>query len=100
MWAINLTTRISWQRIIEWPNSSKLAQLLCHVEKKFAKHIGAEEFVQCSANLIKEPSAYDVPSSSSSHQSTHHKKTCNLENYFEWSSRLRLLVANEILQVN
>jgi hypothetical protein len=28
------------------------------------------------------------------------KKTCNLENYFEWSNRLRLLVANEILQVS
>ncbi|KAL7040356.1 hypothetical protein ACKWTF_000367 [Chironomus riparius] len=54
--------------VVEWPNSSKLAQLLCHVEKKFAKHIGPEEFVQCSQNLIKEEqqqSNYDVPPSSS-----------------------------------
>lgn len=28
------------------------------------------------------------------------KKTCNLETYLEWSSRLRLLVANEILLVS
>jgi hypothetical protein len=27
------------------------------------------------------------------------KKTCNLESYLAWSARLRLLVANEILQV-
>lgn len=92
--------------MIEWPSSSKLAQLLCHVEKKFAKHIGPEEFVQCNPNLIKEQSNYDVPTASlsfpSSTSTTHHetkKKTCNLENYFEWSNRLRLLVANEILQV-
>lgn len=62
--------------------------------------------MQCSPNLIKEQSNYDVPAvaSSSSSQTHHHpetkKKTCNLENYFEWSNRLRLLVANEILQVN
>lgn len=116
---------------IEWPSSSKLAQLLCHVEKKFAKHIGPEEFVQCSQNLIKEEqqqqqqqSDYDVPASSilfpspaatsiiansistaqQQQQQSHDalqskKKTCNLENYFEWSTRLRLLVANEILLV-
>lgn len=28
------------------------------------------------------------------------KKTCNLETYLEWSSRLRLLVSNEILLVS
>lgn len=104
------------QPIKEWPSSSKLAQMLCHVEKKFAKHIGPEEFLQCSTNLIKDETSYDVPpppqvatslpSSSTSTASTNadvsqhqKKKTCNLENYFEWSNRLRLLVANEILQV-
>ena len=123
--------KTSQSSAVEWPNSSKLAQLLCHVEKKFAKHIGPEEFVQCSQNLIKEEqqqSNYDVPPSSSlSTVATSiitnsfatnpmtasalvqqqllqdvqsKKKTCNLENYFEWSSRLRLLVANEILQVS
>jgi hypothetical protein len=102
-----------------------LAKLLCHVEKKFAKHIGPEEFVQCSQNLIKDQLNYDVPpppqtaSTSMSSSTTiitttvpapaaavvvvpqdiQKKKTCNLENYFEWSNRLRLLVANEILQV-
>lgn len=115
------------------------------MEKKFAKHIGPEEFVQCSQNLIKDEqqklqSNYDVPaplllannsraastSLTSSftinampitlttglattptivtmqHQQDvlNKKKTCNLENYFEWSNRLRLLVANEILQVS
>lgn len=85
---------------INWPSSSKLAQLLCHVEKKFAKHIGPEEFVQCSSSLIKQPSYYDVPNNAniSSSRAEMKKKTCNLENYFEWSSRLRNLVANEILQ--
>lgn len=28
------------------------------------------------------------------------KKTCNLESYLEWAARLRLLVANEVLQVS
>jgi hypothetical protein len=90
------------------------------VERKFAKHIGPEEFVQCSTNLIKDETVYDVPAphpllqtvtsniassvASSSNASTnfdasHKKKTCNLENYFEWSNRLRLLVTNEVLQV-
>lgn len=56
--------------------------------------------MQCSANLIKEPTDYDVPSTSGSAPGVQDsKKTCNLENYFEWSSRLRLFVANEILQV-
>lgn len=93
------------QPMIEWPNSSKLAQLLCHIEKKFAKHIGPEEFLQCSLNLIKQQSNYDVPTTSASvlcpqsQTQDAKKKTCNLENYFEWSNRLRLLVANEILQV-
>jgi hypothetical protein len=98
------------QPITEWPSSSKLAQLLCHIEKKFAKHIGPEEFVQCSSNLIKDESSYDVPpppqattsaasSSTATSDISQKKKTCNLENYFEWSNRLRLLVANEILQV-
>lgn len=28
------------------------------------------------------------------------KKTCNLESYLEWTARLRLLVANEVLRVS
>lgn len=89
------------QSPVKWPNSTKLAQLLCHIERKYAKFVGPEEFVQCSANLIKEPTDYDVPSTSGSAPGVQDsKKTCNLENYFEWSSRLRLFVANEILQVN
>lgn len=100
-------TFIAQQTLIEWPMSSKIAQLLCRVEKTFAKHIGPEEFVQCSSNLVKEKSNYDVPTTSTSVPLSSmanvaqesKKKTCNLENYFEWSSRLRMLVANEILQV-
>jgi hypothetical protein len=79
-----------------------LTNLLCYVEKKFAKHIGPQEFVQCSSNLIKQQLNYDVPastSSSSSNSKDTRKKTCNLESYFEWSNRLRLIVVNEILQV-
>ncbi|CAO1361091.1 unnamed protein product [Diamesa hyperborea] len=87
------------QSPVKWPNSTKLAQLLCRIERKYAKFVGPEEFVQCSANLIKEPTDYDVPSTSGSAPGVQDsKKTCNLENYFEWSSRLRLFVANEILQ--
>ncbi|CRK93964.1 CLUMA_CG007490, isoform A [Clunio marinus] len=96
------------EEVVVWPTSSKLAQLLCHFEKRFAKHIGPEEFVQCSSNLIKQQSLqqsnYDVPSSTSASSSSQvqlpdlKKKTCNLENYFDWSNRLRVLVANEILQ--
>lgn len=73
--------------------------------------------MQCSKTLIKEQFYYDVPatsvssvpssftvqpagsSSSLGGQECSKKKTCNLENYFEWSNRLRLFVANEILQV-
>lgn len=92
------------QPVQEWPTSPKLAQFLCQIEKKFAKHIGPEEFLQCSPNLIKQQSNYDVPTTSAAVSSgppipDAKKKTCNLENYFEWSNRLRLLVANEILQV-
>jgi hypothetical protein len=91
-----------------------LAELLCCTEKRFAKHIGPEEFVQCSAGLLKEPpqSAYDVPTGSlafsspqplpttTTHTAETKKKTSNLENYVDWSHRLRQLVANEILQVS
>ncbi|KFB39261.1 AGAP008775-PA-like protein [Anopheles sinensis] len=94
---------------ISWPTATQLAQLLCRIERKLAKHVGPEEFVQCSPNLLKDPNREDFtpkPSSSSgggpggaSHgMALDGKKTCNLESYLEWSARLRLLVANEILK--
>lgn len=86
---------------IQWPNATTLAQILCKIERKYAKHVDPEEFVQCSGNLIKEPMNFDKPSTSGAAPGIQDpKKTCNLESYFEWSARLRLLVANEILQVS
>jgi hypothetical protein len=84
---------------VQWPNSTMLAQILCRIERRYAKHVGPEEFVQCSGNLVKEPT-YDKPSTSGAAPGVQDpKKTCNLESYFEWFVRLKLLVANEILQV-
>uniref|UniRef100_A0A182PUW0 N-terminal Ras-GEF domain-containing protein n=1 Tax=Anopheles epiroticus TaxID=199890 RepID=A0A182PUW0_9DIPT len=97
---------------ISWPTATQLAQLLCRIERKLAKHVGPEEFVQCSPNLLKDPNREDFTpkptsagpsgagSGSGAGQATSldGKKTCNLESYLEWSARLRLLVANEILK--
>uniref|UniRef100_A0A182IMB1 Uncharacterized protein n=1 Tax=Anopheles atroparvus TaxID=41427 RepID=A0A182IMB1_ANOAO len=88
---------------VTWPTAAQLAQLLCRIERKLAKHVGPEEFVQCSPNLLKDPNREDFtpkPSTSGSATGTvlDGKKTCNLESYLEWSARLRLLVANEILK--
>ncbi|XP_050077438.1 ras-GEF domain-containing family member 1B isoform X2 [Anopheles maculipalpis] len=97
---------------ISWPTATQLAQLLCRIERNLAKHVGPEEFVQCSPNLLKDPNREDftpklastatssgVGSSGTGHAtSLDGKKTCNLESYLEWSARLRLLVANEILK--
>ncbi|XP_055544985.1 ras-GEF domain-containing family member 1B isoform X2 [Wyeomyia smithii] len=89
---------------IKWPNASQLAQLLCLIERNLAKHVGPEEFVQCSASLLKDPNREDFtprPFGSSfpvGRVALDGKKTCNLESYLEWSAKLRLLVANEILK--
>ncbi|XP_052895214.1 ras-GEF domain-containing family member 1B-like [Anopheles moucheti] len=94
---------------ISWPTATQLAQLLCRIERNLAKHVGPEEFVQCSANLLKDPNREDFTpkpastglsgGSGAGHgTSLDGKKTCNLESYLEWSARLRLLVANEILK--
>lgn len=32
--------------------SSQYAQILCRIEKKLAKHVGPEEFVQCNSNIL------------------------------------------------
>ncbi|EAA10275.3 AGAP008775-PA [Anopheles gambiae str. PEST] len=88
---------------ISWPTATQLAQLLCRIERKLAKHVGPEEFVQCSPNLLKDPNREDFTPKPISGAGGHAtsldgKKTCNLESYLEWSARLRLLVANEILK--
>jgi len=94
--------------VIEWPTPSQLAQILCHMERNLAKHVGPEEFLQCSASVIKENRLQTNQDNyvNTSMISTNTplgvqdpKKTCNLESYLAWSARLRLLVANEILQV-
>ncbi|XP_019895472.1 uncharacterized protein LOC101891098 [Musca domestica] len=82
------------------PTSTQYAQILCRIEKKLAKHIGPEEFVQCSSNvLLDKQKKWDQPSSSGGPPGAQDpKKTCNLETYLDWSARLRLFVCNEILQ--
>lgn len=37
--------------LIKWPAATQLAQILCRIERKLAKHIGPEEFVQCSSTV-------------------------------------------------
>ncbi|XP_049536781.1 ras-GEF domain-containing family member 1B [Anopheles darlingi] len=105
---------------ITWPTTAaQLAQLLCRIERRLAKHVGPEEFVQCSPHLLKAPNREDFTPKLASALSSgggggggggggagtgtggvslDAKKTCNLESYLEWSARLRLLVANEILK--
>ncbi|XP_062134006.1 uncharacterized protein LOC133844153 isoform X1 [Drosophila sulfurigaster albostrigata] len=83
------------------PTATQYAQILCRLEKKLAKHIGAEEFLQCSSMiLLDKQKKWDQPPSATGGPPgvQDPKKTCNLETYLDWSSRLRLFVCNEILQ--
>ncbi|KAM8716207.1 hypothetical protein ACLKA7_003139 [Drosophila subpalustris] len=82
------------------PTATQYAQILCRLEKKLAKHIGPEEFLQCSSIvLLDKQKKWDQPSTSGGPPGVQDpKKTCNLETYLDWSSRLRLFVCNEILQ--
>ncbi|XP_037903969.1 ras-GEF domain-containing family member 1B isoform X2 [Hermetia illucens] len=87
---------------IECSSPSEFAQLLCRVEKKLAKHVGPEEFLQCSSTILvdKQIKKSDLPQfpSSGPPGCQDAKKTCNLEAYLEWSAKLRRFVSNEILQ--
>ncbi|KAM8716913.1 hypothetical protein ACLKA7_003736 [Drosophila subpalustris] len=80
--------------------ATQYAQILCRLEKKLAKHIGPEEFLQCSnVVLLDKQKKLDQPFPGTGLQGAQYpKKTCNLETYLDWSSRLRLFVCNEILQ--
>ncbi|XP_051858538.1 uncharacterized protein LOC117565355 isoform X2 [Drosophila albomicans] len=80
--------------------ATQYAQILCRLEKKLAKHIGPEEFLQCSnLVLMDKQKKWDQPVTATGSQGAQDpKKTCNLETYLDWSSRLRLFVCNEILQ--
>nr|NP_001285578.1 uncharacterized protein Dmel_CG34393, isoform B [Drosophila melanogaster]NP_608753.2 uncharacterized protein Dmel_CG34393, isoform A [Drosophila melanogaster]AAF51137.2 uncharacterized protein Dmel_CG34393, isoform A [Drosophila melanogaster]AHN54093.1 uncharacterized protein Dmel_CG34393, isoform B [Drosophila melanogaster] len=82
------------------PTATQYAQIVCRVEKKLAKHIGGEEFLQCSSMiLLDKQKKWDQPSTSGAPPGAQDpKKTCNLETYLDWSARLRLFVCNEILQ--
>lgn len=78
-----------------WPSSSEIAKLLRTIELKLAKHVGPEEFLQCSAFILFDRKT-DI---NEADVEMGQKRTCNLEGYIEWSNRLRLLVMNEILKV-
>ncbi|KAH8413447.1 hypothetical protein KR009_011333 [Drosophila setifemur] len=82
------------------PTATQYAQIVCRLEKKLAKHIGGEEFLQCSSMiLLDKQKKWDQPSTSGGPPGAQDpKKTCNLETYLDWSARLRLFVCNEILQ--
>ncbi|XP_055839555.1 ras-GEF domain-containing family member 1B [Episyrphus balteatus] len=89
--------------LIDCPTASHYAQILCRIERKLAKHVGPEEFLQCSNNVLldKQSKKWDQPSTSGGPPGVQDpKKTCNLETYLEWSARLRLFVCNEILRCN
>ncbi|XP_063701831.1 ras-GEF domain-containing family member 1B [Culicoides brevitarsis] len=87
---------------IEWPSVHVVAQILCRIERGLARHVGPEEFVQCSGIVLREGNDkkdFDSPLYPKDPPGCQDpKKTCNLESYVEWSSRLKLLVANEILK--
>ncbi|XP_055375627.1 ras-GEF domain-containing family member 1B [Condylostylus longicornis] len=89
---------------IQSPTSSQFAQILCRAERKLAKHVGPEEFLQCSSNILLDRQAknkWDQPSTSGGPLGVQDpKKTCNLETYLDWSARLRLFVCNDILKCN
>ncbi|XP_052853892.1 uncharacterized protein LOC128263174 isoform X2 [Drosophila gunungcola] len=81
------------------PTATQYAQIVCRLEKKLAKHIGGEEFLQCSSMILLDKQKWDQPSTSGAPPGAQDpKKTCNLETYLDWSARLRLFVCNEILQ--
>ncbi|KAH8418776.1 hypothetical protein KR222_002167 [Zaprionus bogoriensis] len=85
---------------LDCPTVTQYAQILCRLEKKLAKHIGPEEFLQCSSMiLLDKQRKWDQPVTAGGPPGAQDpKKTCNLETYLDWSARLRLFVCNEILQ--
>ncbi|KAL9924588.1 uncharacterized protein ACN2A1_007929 isoform 1-T3 [Glossina fuscipes fuscipes] len=95
-----ITADKSETKLFECRTSTQYAQILCRIEKKLAKHIGPEEFLQCSSNiLLDKQKKWDQPCSLGGPPGAQDpKKTCNLETYLDWSARLRLFVCNEILQ--
>lgn len=80
-----------------------VAQILCRIERGLARHVGPEEFLQCNGIVLREGNDkkdFDSPMYEKDPPGCQDpKKTCNLESYVEWSTRLKLLVANEILKV-
>ncbi|XP_055709884.1 ras-GEF domain-containing family member 1B [Phlebotomus papatasi] len=83
---------------MKWTSASQLAQLLCRIERKLAKHVGPEEFLQCNGNVLSKQEGSSVCAQNGTPGNQDPKKTCNLETYLDWSARLRLLVSNDILQ--
>ncbi|KAH8377818.1 hypothetical protein KR093_007247 [Drosophila rubida] len=97
-----MASNILWQATapLNCLTATQYAQILCRLEKKLAKHIGPEEFLQCSnLVLMDKQKKWDQPATATGSQGAQDpKKTCNLETYLDWSARLRLFVCNEILQ--
>lgn len=91
-------------KTIDWPSVHVVAQILCRIERGLARHVGPEEFLQCSGIVLREGNDkkdFDSPMFAKDPPGCQDpKKTCNLESYVEWSTRLKLLVANEILKVS
>ncbi|XP_041451842.1 uncharacterized protein LOC111073804 [Drosophila obscura] len=94
------TDKIVVETTFNTPTATQYAQIVCRLEKKLAKNIGGEEFLQCSSMiLLDKQKKWDQPSTSGGPPGAQDpKKTCNLETYLDWSARLRLFVCNEILQ--
>lgn len=88
----------NFQINIVWPSSLELAKTLRTIELKLAKHIGPEEFLQCST-LVLLGRKKNTSDETTDVIEMEQKRTCNLEGYLEWSNRLRLIVSNEILKV-
>lgn len=101
---VNLLGLFSIQGQKKWVSSTHLAQLLSRIERKLAKHVGAEEFLQCNANVLNKATSGNEQLDGNVSLSAPigvqgPKKTCNLETYLDWSWKLKMLVANDILKV-
>ncbi|EDW54116.1 GM18158 [Drosophila sechellia] len=83
------------------PTATQYAQIVCRVEKKLAKHIGGEEFLQCSSMiLLDKQKKWDQPSTSGRSARSPGSEEDVQPGKPIWigSARLRLFVCNEILQ--
>lgn len=64
-----------------WPPSSEIAKLLRTIELKLAKHVGPEEFLQCSTSILCDRKRVKIDTRDAIELEV--KRTCNLEGYLE-----------------